>query len=130
MCAEVVIFFLRERLFVCSVNTLQTMVDEGPNPAIPQDRPENNQGRNGYQATIERIMRIMGCSEEEARRIFGQRGYLAVRNIHGAAGVERLGRGHIDDRRVCMRHGCNRMQMSHNNPLCRVCFMAVRGRRG
>jgi hypothetical protein len=75
-----------------------TMADEAerPNPAIPQDRPENNQGRNGYQATIERIMRIMGCTEEEARRIFCQRGYLAVRNIHGAAGVKRLGRGHID----------------------------------
>jgi hypothetical protein len=29
-----------------------------------------------------------------------------------------------------MRHGCNNMQMSHNNPLCRVCFMTERGRRG
>ena len=102
-----------------------------PNPAIPQDRPEINQGRNGYHAIIERIMRIVGCMEEEARTIFGQRGYLAARNNHGAARVERLGRGHIDDRRrLCMRDGCNNMQMSLNNPLCRECSMTARSRRG
>ena len=50
-------------------------------PAIPQDRPENNQGRYrpennqgrmGYEVRIRQIMDTRGCSFEHAQRIFGQ----------------------------------------------------------
>ena len=52
------------------------------NIRIPQDRPENNQGRIAYEAVIRRIMDTRECSYEVARRIYGQMGFTAA---HGGS---------------------------------------------
>ena len=115
-----------------TVNTsTRTMADNEANrqaeaepAAIPQDRPENNQGRIAYEAVIRRIMDTRECSYEVARRIFGQMGFTAA---HGAR--EPLGRIPIlNDRQICRMPGCRNLQYA--NLLCRMCNTAERGRRG
>jgi len=94
--------------------------------AIPQDRPENNQGRFAYEAVIRRIMDTRECSYVDAQRIFGQMG---ANNITRGA-REPLGRIPIlNDRQICRMPGCRNLQM-YANLLCRMCNTAERGRRG
>ena len=96
-------------------------------PAIPQDRPENNQGRIAYAAVIRLIMDTRECSYVDAQRIFGQMG---ANNITRGA-REPLGRIPIlNDRQICRMPGCRNLQMYANNLLCRMCNTAERGRRG
>ena len=69
---------------------------EAEQAAIPQDRPENNQGRYRpennqgricYEARIRQIMDTRGCSFEQAQRIIGQMSYEArIRQIMDTGG--------------------------------------------
>ena len=106
------------------------MADNGhaeAEPSIPQDRPENNQGRIAYAAVIRLIMDTRECSYVDAQRIFGQMGANNI--IRGAR--EPLGRIPIlNDRQICRMPGCRNLPMYANNILCRMCNMAARGRRG
>jgi hypothetical protein len=105
---------------------------------LSEEEARSHIGSVGYNGRINRVMRDRNLSEEEARSRIGMGGYsatiLAIMGVFGCSIVEaRLrfsesgwkasaeARQIKDDRKQCQTEGCEHLQSTLNNPLCKQC---------
>ena len=105
---------------------------------MPPEEARSHIGSVGYNGRVNRVMRDRNLSEEEARSRIGMGGYsatiLAIMGVFGCSIVEaRLrfsesgwkasaeARQIKDDRKQCQTEGCEHLQSTLNNPLCKQC---------